>query len=581
MFKELWQHLSRRRKMQFWMLLVLMMIAPIMEVISIGAVVPFLSVLTDPDKIFLNQSLQPLILFLSITNSTQLILPLTIIFIVAITFSALVRLLLLYVITRFSNVTCVDLSVDIYRRTLYQDYSDHTSSNSSEVINSIITKTNTVLGKILVPVLAMISSIVMMLGIVGVVVFINPQISLITILIFGLLYFIVAFFTKKYLTKNSQLIADESTKMVKSLQEGLGGIRDVIINGTQEYYCKIYQNADYKFRSASGKNTFIASSPRYLMEAVGMILITMLAYALTSQEKGIIGAIPILGALAIAAQKLFPVLQTAYYSYATIKGAKSSFQDILNLLNKPFSYNFSDSSIEQIPFNQTITFKDLSFRHTKDSPWILKNVNLTFKKGETIGFIGATGSGKSTLLDILMSLLTPTEGNLIIDNNVITKKNRRSWQVCISHVPQNIYLSDDTIEENIALGVDLKNIERQKINRALKNAQILEFISDLKDRNKAFIGERGVQLSGGQKQRIGIARALYKDSDVLIFDEATSALDYETEQKIMEEIDQLKDKKTVFIVAHRITTLKNCDRIIRINKDYSTDILDYNQISLD
>jgi len=581
MFKELWQHLSRRRKMQFWMLLVLMMIAPIMEVISIGAVVPFLSVLTDPDKIFLNQSLQPLILFLSITNSTQLILPLTIIFIVAITFSALVRLLLLYVITRFSNVTCVDLSVDIYRRTLYQDYSDHTSSNSSEVINSIITKTNTVLGKILVPVLAMISSIVMMLGIVGVVVFINPQISLITILIFGLLYFIVAFFTKKYLTKNSQLIADESTKMVKSLQEGLGGIRDVIINGTQEYYCKIYQNADYKFRSASGKNTFIASSPRYLMEAVGMILITILAYALTSQEKGILGAIPILGALAIAAQKLFPVLQTAYYSYATIKGAKSSFQDILNLLNKPFSYNFSDSSIEQIPFNQTITFKDLSFRHTKDSPWILKNVNLTFKKGETIGFIGATGSGKSTLLDILMSLLTPTEGNLIIDNNVITKKNRRSWQVCISHVPQNIYLSDDTIEENIALGVDLKNIERQKINRALKNAQILEFISDLKDRNKAFIGERGVQLSGGQKQRIGIARALYKDSDVLIFDEATSALDYETEQKIMEEIDQLKDKKTVFIVAHRITTLKNCDRIIRINKDYSTDILDYNQISLD
>ena len=581
MFKELWQHLSRRRKMQFWMLLVLMMIAPIMEVISIGAVVPFLSVLTDPDKIFLNQSLQPLILFLSITNSTQLILPLTIIFIVAITFSALVRLLLLYVITRFSNVTCVDLSVDIYRRTLYQDYSDHTSSNSSEVINSIITKTNTVLGKILVPVLAMISSIVMMLGIVGVVVFINPQISLITILIFGLLYFIVAFFTKKYLTKNSQLIADESTKMVKSLQEGLGGIRDVIINGTQEYYCKIYQNADYKFRSASGKNTFIASSPRYLMEAVGMILITILAYALTSQEKGILGAIPILGALAIAAQKLFPVLQTAYYSYATIKGAKSSFQDILNLLNKPFSYNFSDSSIEQIPFNQTITFKDLSFRHTKDSPWILKNVNLTFKKGETIGFIGATGSGKSTLLDILMILLTPTEGNLIIDNNVITKKNRRSWQVCISHVPQNIYLSDDTIEENIALGVDLKNIERQKINRALKNAQILEFISDLKDRNKAFIGERGVQLSGGQKQRIGIARALYKDSDVLIFDEATSALDYETEQKIMEEIDQLKDKKTVFIVAHRITTLKNCDRIIRINKDYSTDILDYNQISLD
>ncbi|WP_415303520.1 ABC transporter ATP-binding protein [Candidatus Pelagibacter sp. Uisw_090] len=581
MFKELWQHLSRRRKKQFWMLLVLMVVAPLMEVISIGSIVPFLSVLTDPDKIFQNQSLQPLITFLSITNSNQLILPLTIIFIVATIFSAMIRLLLLYVSTRFSYVTCVDLSVDIYRRTLYQDYSAHTSSNSSEVINSIITKTNTVLGKVLVPILALISSTIMMVCIIGVVLFINPQVSLITISTFGLLYFIVAFFTKKSLTKNSQLIADESTKMVKSLQEGLGGIRDVIIDGTQEFYCKIYQNADFKFRSATGKNIFIASSPRYLMEAVGMILITILAYILTSQEKSILGAIPILGALAIAAQKLFPVLQTAYYSYAVIKGAKSSFQDVLNLLNQPFSYNLNNSLIKQIPFNQKITFKDLSFRHTKDSPWILKNVNLTFKKGETIGFIGETGSGKSTLLDILMSLLTPTSGNLIIDDNVITKKNRRSWQVCISHVPQIIYLTDSTIEENVAFGVDLKNIERQKINRATKSAQILEFISDLKDRNKAFIGERGVQLSGGQRQRIGIARALYKDSDVLIFDEATSALDNQTEQKIMEEIDQLKDNKTVFIVAHRITTLKKCDRIIRINKDHTIEILDYNQIGFD
>ena len=581
MFKELWQHLSKRRKLQFFLLLGLMIISSITEIISIGAVVPFLGALTAPDQIFLNQHIQPLIKLFQISESKQLLLPLTIIFIIATVFAAIIRLLLLYVSTRFSYATGGDLSVDIYKRTLYQDYSVHISSNSSDVINSIITKTSTVLSKILVPVLALLSSIIMMIAIIGIVIFIDPLVSFITISTFSFLYGLVAFCTRKSLDKNSQLIAAQSTQMVKSLQEGLGGIRDVIIDGTQEFYCKIYKKADFTYRSASGKNIFIATSPRYLMEAVGMIVITILAYVLTSQEKGIIGAIPVLGVLAIAAQKLFPILQLTYYSYSTIKGARSSFQDVLNLLNQPFSYNFNENLKRSISFNKTITLKDLSFRHTKDSPWILKDVNLTFKKGEIIGFIGETGSGKSTLLDILMSLLTPTLGELIIDNNIITKYNRRSWQLNISHVPQSVYLADNTIQENIAFGVEPEKIEEHKINNAAERAQILEFISDLKKRNKTYVGERGVQLSGGQRQRIGIARALYKNSDVLIFDEATSSLDTQTEQKIMEEIDQLKDNKTVFIVAHRITTLKKCDRIIRINKDHTIEILDYNQIGFD
>lgn len=578
MFKELWTYLQSRRKKQFWLLLVLMVVAPVMEIISIGSIVPFLSVLTSPDQFFENQHVQPLIIFLNISDSNQLILPLTIIFIVATILSAIVRLLLLYVSTKFSFATGGDLSVNIYRRNLYQDYSTHISNNTSEVIDGIITKTNSIVGKILVPVLAIISSVIMMLSIFAIVIFIDPLVSLITISTFGLLYWVVAFFTKKSLARNSHLISSKSTQMVKSLQEGLGGVRDVIIDGTQEFYCKIYKDADFTFRSASGQNVFIASSPRYLMEAIGMILITILAYVLTSQEKGILGAIPVLGALAISAQKLFPVLQTAYYSYATIKGSKSSFHDVLNLLNRPLSYSFNDNPDQKIPFDRTIAFRDLSFRHTKDSPLILKNINLTFKKGETIGFIGETGSGKSTLLDILMSLLAPTSGELLIDDKVITIDNRRSWQMRISHVPQSIFLTDSTIEANIAFGIELKKVDDHKINLASKRAQLLEFINDLKDRNKTFIGERGVQLSGGQRQRIGIARALYKNSDVIIFDEATSALDNHTEQKIMHEIEQLKDNKTVFIVAHRITTLKNCDRIIRINKDHKVEILDYNQL---
>jgi ATP-binding cassette, subfamily B, bacterial PglK len=551
--------------------------ASIMEIVSIGAVVPFLGALTSPEQIYQHPLAQPLIQILGITDSSQLLLPLTIIFIMATLVAAAVRLLLLYASTRFSYATGADLSIGIYRRTLYQDYSIHTSRNSSEIINSIITKTNTVIGHILVPILTLISSVIIMIGIISIVFTINAQVALITFSVFAFLYWMIVFFTKKSLQKNSHLIAGQSTQMVKSLQEGLGGIRDVLIDGTQEFYCKLYQDADLSLRRASGDNIFIASSPRFLMEAVGMILIAILAYYLTLQG-GVMVAIPILGVLAVGAQKLLPALQQAYRSYSTIKGANSSFIDVLNLLDQPLPNNANQDSINPMSFKQEIIFKDLSFRYTKDTPWILKNVNLSFKKGETIGFIGVTGSGKSTLLDILMGLLSPTSGKLLIDGVTITQENRRAWQMHISHVPQSIYLADSTIQENIAFGIESGKIKEYRITQVAQQAQITEMINNLKNKYKTFIGEQGIQLSGGQRQRIGIARALYKDSNVLIFDEATSALDNETEQEIMKQIAQLKDNQTVFIIAHRLTTLKQCDRIIRVNTDYTIEQVNYNQI---
>lgn len=577
MIKQFWKHLHKRRRKQFFLLLILMVVVSIMEVVSIGAIVPFLSVLTAPEQIYQHHLAQPLIKILEITEPSQLLLPLTIIFVMATLISATVRLLLLYALTRLSYATGADLNIDIYRRTLYQDYSIHISRNSSEIINSIITKTNIVIVHILVPSLNLISSVVIMVGITCIVFTINAQVALITFLVFALFYGVIAFFTKKSLQKNSQLIADESTKMVKSLQEGLGGIRDVLIDGTQEFYCKLYQNADLSLRRASGDNVFIGHSPRYLMEAVGMILLTILAYTLTLQSNVVV-AIPILGALALGALKLLPPLQSAYGSYSAIKGAKSSFIDVLNLLNQPLPDNASQDLINPISFKREIVFKDLSFRYTKNTPWILKNVNLSFKKGETIGFIGVTGSGKSTLLDILMGLLTPTSGELLIDGVAISQQNRRAWQAHISHVPQSIYLADSTIQENIAFGVGSEQIKEHRVVQVAQQAQVSKMINNLKNKYKTFVGERGVQLSGGQRQRIGIARALYKDSDVLIFDEATSALDNQTEQKIMQQIAKLKDNQTVFIIAHRLTPLEQCDSIIRINTDYTIEQVNFNQI---
>jgi ATP-binding cassette, subfamily B, bacterial PglK len=578
MIKKLWKHLTKRRRKQFFILLIIMIAASIMEVVSVGAVVPFLGVLTSPEKIYQHHLTQPLIEILEITDASQLLLPLTIIFVMVTLIAAATRALLLYTSTRLSYATGADLSIDIYRRTLHQDYSIHISRNSSEIINTIIIKINTVITQTLLPALNLISAIVIMLGIISIVFIINAQVALTIFSIFALLYWAISFFTKKYLQKNSQLIAKESTQMVKSLQEGLGGIRDVLIDGTQEFYCKIYRDADISLRRASGDNIFIQSSPRYLMEAIGMILIAILAYTLTLQEGGIMVAIPILGALAVSAQKLLPALQQVYGSYSSIKGSKSSLFDVLNLLNQPMPNDASQDLKKPISFKQEVVFKNLSFRYAKDMPWILKNVNLSFRKGEKIGFIGMTGSGKSTLIDILMGLLLPTSGELLIDGIAITQKNRRAWQSHISHVPQSIYLTDSTIQENIAFGVESEQIEDHKIIQAAQQAQIAEVINKLKKKYKTFIGERGVELSGGQRQRIGIARALYKDSDVLIFDEATSALDNQTEKKIMQQISQLKGNRTIFIIAHRLTTLKQCDSIIKINSDYTIEKLSFNQI---
>jgi ATP-binding cassette, subfamily B, bacterial PglK len=555
-----------------------MIIASLAEIISIGAILPFLGILTAPEQVYQHALMQPVIQVLALTEPKQLILPLTILFITAALLAGVIRLTLLYAMTRLSFATGADLSINIYRRTLYQPYEVHVSRNSSEVINGIITKTGTVIGGVISPTLNLISSIILLVGIMGALFAINPMIALSASVGFGMLYWMVIRYTKTQLKDNSKIIADQSTQRIKSLQEGLGGIRDVLIDGTQQFYCKLYRNADLLMRRVSGNNVFISGSPRYAMEAIGMMIIAGLAYLMTQQEGGMVTAIPVLGALALGAQRLLPALQQVYASYSAIKGSKSSFKDVLNLLDQPLPEYADQLPPKPIPFVKEIKLNNLNFYYTEDSPWVLKNVNLSLKKGSCIGFMGVTGSGKSTLLDIIMGLLPATEGGLIIDNQVINTQNRRAWQAHIAHVPQNIYLSDSTIEENIAFGIAKELIDRQRVKKAAQQAQIAQLIEQWKDGYQTFVGERGIRLSGGQRQRIGIARALYKRADVLIFDEATSALDNKTEQAVMDAIEGLDKELTILIIAHRLTTLKGCDKIVKLGENNAINILSYKEV---
>jgi len=546
-----------------------MFLASFAEIISIGSVLPFLGMLTNPEQVYQHSMMQPINQLLSVNSAEQLLLPFTLLFIMAVIMAAIVRLSLLYIMIRLSYATGADLSINIYQRTLYQEYAIHMSRNSSEVINGIINKTSAIIGGVIRPILTLMSSSILIIAVIMALIAVDPVIALSAFTGFGALYFGVARYTRQHLQENSQCIADQSTQMIKSLQEGMGGIRDVLIDGSQQFYCKLYRDADLPLRKASGDNAFIAQSPRYIMESIGMTLIAGLAYFMSSREAGMETAIPVLGALALGAQRLLPALQQAYAAYSNIKGADSSFNDVLDLLDQPLPGYANQKQPNPIPFSKEIVLQDIKFKYNRDSPWILKNINIKIEKGSRIGFIGVTGSGKSTLLDIVMGLLSPTEGVFTIDKSSINTENRRAWQAHIAHVPQNIYLSDSTIEENIAFGIPKEQINHKQVEKAAKQAQIVKLIDSWEDGYQTFIGERGVRLSGGQRQRIGIARALYKNADVLIFDEATSALDNETEKAVMEAIEGLDRDLTILIIAHRLSTLNGCDRIIDMDRDFN------------
>ncbi|MCX7180556.1 MAG: ABC transporter ATP-binding protein [Proteobacteria bacterium] len=563
LLSRLWLHISPRRKKQFAFLLILMILASFAEILSIGSVLPFLGVLTAPNRIFDHPVARPFVDALGLTKADQLLLPLTIVFGLAALLAGAMRLLLLWASTKLSYAAGADLSLSVYRRTLYQPYAVHVARNSSEIINSISSKTNGVI-HIIMMFLNLIGSGAMLIAILGALLSVDSDIAMMAFGGFGLIYACTIWLTRNRQLRNSQRIARESTQVIKSLQEGLGGIRDILIDGSQATYCRIYSNADIPLRKAQGDSSFIGSSPRFGVEALGMLLIATLAYTIAQQSDGIAKAIPVLGAFALGAQRLLPALQQAYAAWSSIQAGQSSLQDTLDLLDQPLPAYADQPAALPMPFGHQVSLKQLSFRYGPQTPWVLRDLNLNIAKGSRVGFIGTTGIGKSTLLDIVMGLLQPTEGTLEVDGKAITSSNQRAWQAHIAHVPQAIFLADGSIEENIAFGVPKEQIDQERVRRTAHQAKIADIIETWPKQYQTLVGERGIRLSGGQRQRIGIARALYKQADVIIFDEATSALDNETEQAVMQAIENLSGDLTLLIIAHRLTTLKNCTQIVEL-----------------
>jgi len=566
LLKRLWLHINSRRRKQFIVLMVLMVISSISEVISIGMVVPFLSVLTSPEIVFEHPAAAFFIDKLNITKPNQLLLPVTIIFSIAALISGAIRLFMLWFQTRLSHAIGADLSINIYRNTLYQPYSIHMSRNSSEIISAISVKADEVVYNAIIPVLIILSSSLVMVSILGVLIMIDAAVAIGIFVGFGSIYIIVIYFSRLRLKKNSQVISDNSNKVIKILQEGLGGIRDILIDNTQEVYCNEYKGADLPLRRAKANVDIIGSSPRFLIETLCIVFIAIVAFFLTQRNGGILQVIPILGALALGAQRLLPILQYSYAGFTAMRGRQATLKDALDLLDRPIPSYLKNLPKKSILFKKSIELKNISFRYNSELPDVLSDFNIVIEKGHKIGFIGTTGSGKSTLLDIIMGLIRTKNGLISVDNQIITDKNYKSWQMCIAHVPQNIFLADSSVSENIAFGVPKENIDFDLVRSAAKQANIAHTIESWNNKYDTDVGEHGVFLSGGQRQRIGIARALYKRAEILILDEGTSALDEVTEKNVMEAIENLDKNITIIIVAHRLSTLKNCNKIIELSE---------------
>jgi ABC-type bacteriocin/lantibiotic exporter with double-glycine peptidase domain len=529
-------------------------------------ILPFLSVLSDPDRIFSHDLAQPLIRFFNLYEPNQLILPLTIIFATAALVAGALRMTLLWAQTRLCHAVGADLSISIYRRTLYQPYSVQVARNSSEVIAGISFKANSIVSYTIFPLVTISSSSMLLLITLIWVVSIEPVAALAIFAGFGAIYLLVIILTKKRLEHDSHRLSREQNQALKNMQEGLGGIRDILIDGNQNVFCDIYRQTDLSLRRAAASVQIISIIPRHGIEALGMVVISALVLSLASRPDGFLGAIPVLGVLVLSAQRLLPALQQVFSSLSYFRGGQVTLRDALDLLDQPLP-KYADAPITTpIPFKYGITLEKLEFRYSFDAKPVLRNLDLIIPKGGRIGFIGPTGSGKSTLLDVIMGLLHPTGGSLIVDEEVITMQNHRAWQAHISHVPQAIFLADTSVAENIAFGVPHDKIDHGRVRQAAQKAQIAETIENWDEKYGTLVGERGIRLSGGQRQRIGIARALYKNARVIVFDEATSALDSDTERAVMQSIEDLGPEYTILIIAHRLTTLKKCTQIVELSE---------------
>jgi ATP-binding cassette subfamily B protein len=558
-------HLSSRRRSQIAMLFVLMLLGGAAELFTIGAIFPLLAMLSGTGTPGHTSRMGEMLAALGIHPYHYSLPTLAAVFVAIALSAAAIRILLAWSSQKLIFRIGFDLGVSLYDRMLHQPYSFHVNTNSGRIVADI-SNVQRLLSNMMLPLLQAISALTISLFILAALMMINTKIALIAFAGLGGFYVLVSLWFRPKLRRNAVFIKDSMRQQFQALHEGLGGIRDVLLDNAQPIYVAKFSRIDAKLRDAQSANALISSTPRFVIEAFGMIFLVGLALVM-SAEGLIQSSLPMLAVLALGAQRLMPLLQTVYNGWTNVLGNQAVLVSVVELLQRPTPPRFQgEGRARDLVFKRELRTVGLGFEYDPEAGDVLDDVNMIVSRGSRVGLIGKTGSGKSTLTDLLMGLLQPTRGSIVVDGVPLDEGNILAWQSQIAHVPQHIFLMDCSILENVAFGIPRKKIDRDRVREACRLAQLDEFIEALPEGYDTTIGEWGTRLSGGQRQRVGIARALYKSASVLILDEATSALDDATEESVVKALDALRGKYTVVMIAHRLTTLRHCDIVYRLER---------------
>ena len=559
---------ARERKQAFFLLLMIIIMA-LLDMLGIASVVPFMAVITNPDIIETNSILNRIFQLsnkFGVENSMQFLFVLGVFVFLLLIISLSFKALTTYVQVRFTKMKEYSLSKRIVENYLHQPYSWFLNRNSSDIGKTILSEVATIVGHGISPLMDLASKGLVAIALIILLILVDTKLAVIVAFTIGSAYGLIYYFTKSYLHRAGKQRVKNNRLRFMLINEAFSASKEVKVGGLEQFYIDRYSNSAKTFSKNQASVVILSQLPRYLLESIAFGGIMLVILYLIIQKGSFNSAIPLISLYVFAGYRLMPSMQQIFVSFNQLSYVGSSLNSLyedLKSLKKPS--NKQDS--KKIMLNKTIALKNIYFNYPNSSQSSLKNININIQARTTVGLMGSTGSGKTTTIDVILGLLEAQKGTLEVDGQIITKNNCRAWQSLIGYVPQHIYLADDNVAANIAFGKNIENIDLNAVEKAAKIANLHDFIrNELPKQYQTNIGERGIRLSGGQKQRIGIARALYHDPQILILDEATSALDNTTENIVMEAIENLGKKKTIIIIAHRSSTVKNCDKIYLMDK---------------
>jgi ABC-type multidrug transport system fused ATPase/permease subunit len=563
-----------------YLVLVLALIVSIVDVLGVASIFPFISLIADPDIIKRNKILFYLYDYFYFKNTQQFTIYFGILIFAYILISLVLRSYLVYIQTRYSYMREFSISKRLFVGYLNQPYVWFSSRNSSELSKNILVETQNIVTGSIMPLFTVFSQSFIIFSLGVLIIIIEYKLAIILFIFFTFLFLVFKNKLSKKLRNLGEKRNIQNSLKFKAVNEAFGGIKDLKLKSLQSFYTEPYSKSAFLVSEYQSKAQSLTQTPKFILEGFGMgTLILVLLYFLII-DKNLNYILPLVSLYAFVAYRIIPAIQQVYGNYTLIKYNHPALLLIFNELKNFISKNENRSVFTEIDLNKSIELRNISFRYPNTSKYSLNNINLIIEPRKSYAIVGSTGSGKTTLIDTMLGLLVPQEGEILIGDKFLDSSNIGFFQTKIGYVPQNIYILDDSIISNIALGVNIHDIDISRVIIAAKVAKIHDFIvNELEEGYDTVLGERGVKLSGGERQRIGIARAIYHNPTLLILDEGTSALDNITESEVSASISELSDEMTIILIAHRLSTITNCDKIFFLDEGKLIDSGTYEELS--